>query len=596
MGLYTGCFKGLERLPLQLRLVVFVGGPLIAALIFAILLLNSSVQTTNSLLDVQTVVQIAIKIDEMTHELQKERGLTSSYMGDQSGAPALNAQRLLTDQKVTAFNAVFGPWNPAKYDNMDLLAAYDTVNLQLSVLSLHRASVNALAVTEHVAIEFYTTLIDATLNVVEHAGAETSAVSVQHALGRYVQLLHEKELCGLQRSGLLVLYQAQAITVTQMVAVTTLMAQESLWHQQFFTVSPARTREYYNAAVVTNGGKALFASAREDVLHGRFNMTAAEWFALATAHINSLKLVTVHQEEEITSLINSLISDARQATNTVLIILLVVLSVAISFGLAVSFSISRPFQRIALTLASVEVEIGERKKVAERAVASANNLRESLRLLEQKMQIQVDEKQLQEDTIPELMRVACCLATDAQFALAGLKDLQHSQSNVSMIEAITLRIDHVVDSIRTLTSNMYQTVEIELKPCALAEQARLAVEMVQSEFTKNDISLACDCRKPMRDIIADETQLYFVLQRLLVALAQMRGNVTAVEIDTARGSDRERVQLVVTSTCKNPQEVVSACDSNTTERLLRLMDAMIEVDTSPDRVKFYLTFSVEASQ
>lgn len=95
----------LNQFSLNKKLLVLTGIPLIAAILFAIMLIVKANNTASNANSISQLMQLAVANSQLVHELQKERGLTAGFYG--SGASTefkqkLEAQRQLTNKTKSA--------------------------------------------------------------------------------------------------------------------------------------------------------------------------------------------------------------------------------------------------------------------------------------------------------------------------------------------------------------------------------------------------------------------------------------------------------------------------------------------------------------
>ncbi|WP_330182780.1 nitrate- and nitrite sensing domain-containing protein [Nocardia sp. NBC_01503] len=174
----------------RLRRILLVAVVLVLALLAVII--NGEIGRYRDTGSAAHAVDLALSVQDLVHELQRERGLTNGLLGgDGSVRPAVAAERLAVDTALRQLNSELGENAPG---TDQVRAALD----QLSGISAKRGDVDANRVDRSASFTFYTSAILA-LNQAR-PGLETAQDS---RLWRGMQTLYAlgdvKELTGQQR-------------------------------------------------------------------------------------------------------------------------------------------------------------------------------------------------------------------------------------------------------------------------------------------------------------------------------------------------------------------------------------------------------------
>jgi methyl-accepting chemotaxis protein len=151
--------------------------------------------------DLAAQVEFAAELGYLAHELQRERGLTSVFVGG-GGArfgAELADQRLETVKEVEAFHerrAVFDP----EAATPDFAGRLDRIAAGLDALGAHRTAVDALAVDRVAATAAYTALVTEIVGAYAGLSATSQEPVVSAGLTAYAGLMQAKEYAGLERA------------------------------------------------------------------------------------------------------------------------------------------------------------------------------------------------------------------------------------------------------------------------------------------------------------------------------------------------------------------------------------------------------------
>src|SRR5947208_10594040 len=97
----------LANMKIRSKLVAILVAPVVALLALATFGINQRVATERNATEIGRHIQVATKITAVVHELQKERGLSATFLSkaDSSQDPVL-AQRKLTDKALGDLHAI----------------------------------------------------------------------------------------------------------------------------------------------------------------------------------------------------------------------------------------------------------------------------------------------------------------------------------------------------------------------------------------------------------------------------------------------------------------------------------------------------------
>eukprot|EP00698_Gefionella_okellyi_P021847 TRINITY_DN715_c0_g1_i1.p1 TRINITY_DN715_c0_g1~~TRINITY_DN715_c0_g1_i1.p1 ORF type:complete len:601 (-),score=139.51 TRINITY_DN715_c0_g1_i1:60-1862(-) len=599
MGVYTRSLKNLERLPLQLRLLLFVAGPLVATLVFAVLLISTSTSQTAELQDNVKVLRLFIALDAAIQEFQKERSYTLTlYLDPINGRSPLLGRRTLLDQAILALRNNVSGFDPFSYESVDLPATYARFIANLAGLSLHRTQIDSQSVSSSIAVEYYSSLIRDGIYIAECLDSSFSASSkLQSDVLGYLSLIQLKEIFSEQRLALIPVFASQVVATSDRQYMATLIAKEAIFHEQFFAHAPSDLRLVYIYEISDSTTFALFATARDALVDtgSLSNLTVTDWQALSTGFIDAMLVITQTEAARLSALVNTLMGVSQSSTTTLATILACVIFAAIVIGVLVSFSISEPFKRSEVAMAAISVEVTEARKTAERATHSAEGIRDQVRKLEAEMEQRELNAQEHQDELPQMSFVVNEHAQDAQLALSGVIDIlsgapQQQQQEVQELLRYTAML---LKDVQSLVNNKIETLTIQLTSCSLEQIVTLVQKILQPELKRNSVQLDVALQRD-HFIVTDKSHFYFLLQRLLINLIQSRGT-KAIQV-SAKQHGQEQVELNITCQTTTPEEMVELFDSSGTSRLLTLMEGEFAMRALKDKVIFTLTCAKQASQ
>ncbi|MGV9668646.1 nitrate- and nitrite sensing domain-containing protein [Nocardia niigatensis] len=174
----------------RLRRILIVSVTLVLALLTVIV--AREVNDYRDTGDTDRAVHLALAVQDLVHEVQRERGLTNGLLGgDTASRPALGNQRLATDSALQELNSALGEQAPGA----DLVR---TALNQFSGVTTNRADVDSGRADRTVSFTFYTTAI-AALNQARPALDHAQDPQLWRGLQSLYALGDVKEFTGQER-------------------------------------------------------------------------------------------------------------------------------------------------------------------------------------------------------------------------------------------------------------------------------------------------------------------------------------------------------------------------------------------------------------
>jgi len=190
--------KYINNLSLRLKLILFLIIPILTILYFSstniLLKLNEQREGEKSL----EFIHISFQIDDVLHELQKERGISAGYIGSQGKKlrQDLLAQRKLTDEKIKIFSQNLSKQViNRKYPELSRIISRAKLNQE--ILAGIRKDVETAWTLDF--FQRYSDLINSGLNIIRQFQVVTSDVELSRQSDAYTNLLLLQERSGQER-------------------------------------------------------------------------------------------------------------------------------------------------------------------------------------------------------------------------------------------------------------------------------------------------------------------------------------------------------------------------------------------------------------
>ncbi len=364
----------LNRLTLQQRLEGLVAVSTLMVLLFSGYVLYGAWQTATESRSITQLSRLAVAASQAVHELQKERGRSSGFIGarGQQFASELDGQRTSSDSALAALDHVVDTMAVAGAVKSALGAAGKR-RLELGTM---RDNVQALKVPAADAISFYAGLIADYLTAIDELALVPSHGDLVRRLVAYANFLQAKENAGLERAVLSNAFGADQLTPALYKTFSGVVASEQTRLSLFRThARPEHVRAFEH----TVSGPEVAQAAQwrnlafERAYTGGFSVKSADWFTVATKRIDLMKEVEDLLSRDI---VDTAAADQRQADQTMMTALAMT-GLALFFGIGGAILLGRMTSR---ALSDVAAELDEN---AQQVVAAARQVAGSAQSLAQ---------------------------------------------------------------------------------------------------------------------------------------------------------------------------------------------------------------------
>ncbi len=319
---------------LSIRIKLFMVGVIVTCIGMTIsaFLLFRAVSTNSDFERLSALTQLATKISPAVHELQKERGMSFTYLRSKGEvfADKLGGQRGASDAQLKAMNDFFEA-NAKEFETQEALKKRIAgINGKLKELSIMRQKISSLAVDAKDAAGYYTETINLLLDAVSDLASSSDNVQMSRSLNAYLMFLRYKEFGGLERATLSATFAENAFGEGIRDRFISIAALQKMTLDLFLKnapdsfVSVYREREKKEAFERVSSMCQVALSKNSD-----FGIDPKDWFAISTQRIDILKECEDVYSKEILEFSKKIRGDAVFAATS-----LTLLSLALSLALA----------------------------------------------------------------------------------------------------------------------------------------------------------------------------------------------------------------------------------------------------------------------
>ena len=322
----------LSDVSIKTKLLLLVSLPVLALLFFAGMKVVELQNKAGSQENLRDLMQVSVAASNLVHELQKERGFSSGFLGSKGEkfAAELPAQRKKVDAVWTEFDKKvkatdlqhFGD----EYQQVLKKAVTDFGNL-----SEMRGKVDQLSVPTGEAVGYLTGLNAKFLGIVQQSLFSSTEVEISRLVSAYSNLLQAKEQSGLERATGVAGF-GEGWTPASLDKFSGLIKIQETYFSVFNAYASEEQKEVFQTKMkdpAVEDVSKMRALAMAPSSEGATSVDAAVWLEKSTKRINLLKEVEDSLAQDVEQATGSLLTKAQKERNLYLAgvgVLLVILS------------------------------------------------------------------------------------------------------------------------------------------------------------------------------------------------------------------------------------------------------------------------------
>ncbi|MBB3329929.1 methyl-accepting chemotaxis protein [Halomonas campaniensis] len=335
----------LHRIPMGRKFLLTLLLPLLALAWFAGSGILERQRLATNMAGLETLTALSRHAGNLVHELQRERGMSSGFIGSRGEVfgNRLSAQRTETDRAIGDFREALAGTDLAALD-ADLARQSADIEQRLAATTAVRQQVQRLETGAEEAVAHYTGLNDALMGMVGRVTHLTADAGISRRLGAYFTLLKAKDLAGVERALLANAFSANLMRTATHQRLLSMLGQEGAYLKSFRALANAEMRDRLSEILAGEEVQRVLPLrqiALERGVAGGYNVDPQQWFDWQTAKINRLKALEDAVAEGVLDEAAGLRQEARQELVGYLVITLVAAGLAILFAVLVVQSIVR---------------------------------------------------------------------------------------------------------------------------------------------------------------------------------------------------------------------------------------------------------------
>ncbi|MFA6193010.1 MAG: nitrate- and nitrite sensing domain-containing protein [Sulfurimonas sp.] len=325
----------LESVSIRIKMVLMVFIPVL--IIFILLGLNGykSYKKVEELSSIKEVSILSTKIGAMIHNSQKERGVSSGFVGSKGVqfADDLSNIRKDTDDTKTDMELFYKSMNFSKYPK-EMQERMNDAMQQLSNLKDKRDQISSLKISVPDTVAYYTNMNASFLDAIAYVAKMSTNQEMSTSLNAFSNFLYSKERAGIERAVMTGTFAKNSFPDGFYAKFIKLISEQDVFMGRFLFLTSKANGDFYKNTLVGNDIDEV--NRMRDVamthMNGNFEIDAAYWFKTITAKINLLKKVENSLSESVLADVDRLKSGAQADMILNIVANIVILFFIITFG------------------------------------------------------------------------------------------------------------------------------------------------------------------------------------------------------------------------------------------------------------------------
>ncbi|MBF0178601.1 MAG: nitrate- and nitrite sensing domain-containing protein [Magnetococcales bacterium] len=306
----TGLLPALRNIGIKGKLALMLLPPILCLFYFIGMDYHAKSAEIVALERLTDISDVALRVGESIHLLQKERGRTAIFVtsGEGIAAQELKRARELTDASLDPMRDALRRLNEKqRFPDMEknIQAALDGAGR----LKGSRDAVDARRIDEQAALRFYTEWIGHLIQMLDEAIVNERWHRLHNRLQAYIALLHGKEMLGQERAQVGAILQLKVLSRDRLVHLAQLEARHEEYVHRYLELETPENRSRFRNGMETECvqevRRVLYVLFQEGD-PARVGLDAAPWFERITCKIDQFKEI----EERLVSEIRASVSQA----------------------------------------------------------------------------------------------------------------------------------------------------------------------------------------------------------------------------------------------------------------------------------------------
>ncbi len=600
----------IKNMKMSKAILLAVIVPTLVALFFASQLITKEISINKSMAQLHKLTELSVKMSNLVHEQQKERGATALYLGSNGKKFSLELakQRKSTNEKL---NILMNFVSDFKYDQHGdvFKEKYQNVFSTLDEMDELRSNVDSLSISAKKAIGYYTDLNSKILDLIGYMANASKSPKLAITISGYVSFLQGKERAGIERAVGSNAFAAGKFTPSAMDKFKILISTQDTYNRIFIANATKSQKELYNKVMNSNASKKV-DQMREIAINGGLvgdlrGVTGKYWFDTITKKINGLKQI----EDSLASDMLHEMEEIKQHSDALLIEEISIVLIASIVTIIMSFAIIKILSASLTNVVTAMSDLANGKLDTELPDQTNNEIGEMVKALNIFKENSLETKRMREEQIEnekraeeEKREMMSDLADDFEANISGVitsmtassDDLQATAATMKTITEKTSEASQnvVVSSEESSESvNMVAAAMEEMSASSIEISSQITLATNKSHDTAKNANEANGTVENLSELVGNIGEVVVAIQDIAEQTNLLALNAT---IEAARAGDAgkgfavvaDEVKKLATETSNKTEEInsrindIQAATGDTVSAMKNIMANIADIDES----------------
>jgi len=292
--------------------------PVVIAMVFSGLVVFQAIEKARAFGQLQTLVNLSVKMSALVHEQQKERGATAVFVGSKGAkfTSELAAQRIETNKKRDDLQKYLTTFHAENFD-----AAFNEkfkgVLSDLAKMDEVRSKVDVFSVSQGEAIAYYTGLNAKNLDTITYMSKISPDPEIVTSIAGYAGFMQGKERAGIERAVGAGSFASGVFEIAALNKFKALIVAQDFYNSLFLSsATPAQKKlfdELMNGDIVKDVQRMRDIAINSNGGAGDMGVPADAWFGAITKKINGLKNIEDALANDLVSQMSQIEKDASSS-------------------------------------------------------------------------------------------------------------------------------------------------------------------------------------------------------------------------------------------------------------------------------------------
>jgi CheY-like chemotaxis protein/signal transduction histidine kinase/HAMP domain-containing protein len=315
------------------KLLLMILLPMLGLLYLSISAIYEHVNELSEMNKLETLVTLEVSMNDLIHEVQRERSLVSGYIGNKTASKqsSIFEQRKLTDDKTNSLRGRVKSSNLAAISNEFSKNVSDAV-AKLDRMAALRTLMDQDKITESEALAYYLDVMDSFFQSMETENKSGTNKQISDMLASYILFSKSKFAVSKERGQLYNALVDNKVTVATVQQIAVVEGEQNIYYTVSSAFATAKARNLYQTIVkgpVIDEIKSMIQQVQTGDLSQPLGINPDRWFNLMSNRIDLLKQVEDGLADELLLTMAAIKKGATESLVYVVILNIIILLVSI---------------------------------------------------------------------------------------------------------------------------------------------------------------------------------------------------------------------------------------------------------------------------